>query len=642
MRHKKYQGKIPIPSFAVPSISHNDAEASIDHSDLSMSAMGDVVTDVSPQSITNGNHNGSYHHSCNGKYNHKGTRSDIYDDQKVGSDPKSGNENSFIRGWTDAKGITERNGQDVDIKPGIHDSSCTSSSHVSQCVNSMSHSSFERNSLVIMDLQTLLKIDVALALHVRQARKSLPFKSAASAVATASSPSDGVEYSQKLIALEKFLHIISKATMCSYTSVNVQHFATIYIYIASPELIAVQEILQRIHLVFQPMMHQEQNRLQALSQLYQRKWKGWQSHPDEFSNLWSTLFSSSGKKSNQEHSIHPAVKTTLVATTSSTVTSSAMSSSLSKKNYLKLAEQLHRCLFKRTRTPPTTPTMSRDKKSTKDGNASLVTLERKRHVPMSLRSIYQYMMKIKPPPISFHRGQKMTLKKFKNLVDELTKIVPEWIQIVNVSKDDGVPVDKSRKKRYRMVVIQDNVSYQSIREKLGAKSINTHPPSPMEVEPKSRKRVPPHEVNSHDGSIDRGSHHNGKKQDMNMNDSHTISSNDNNHFIKKQRTLREDNTIETKSKLSLLGKRRVHTPVSIPTQHSSSTDDSPMTMAQTMAITTTKNNHPIPEQNALRINHHQCMTEEDSNGGFVIIESDSSNHRALHRLFHKLNAGERI
>jgi hypothetical protein len=290
--------------------------------------------------------------------------------------------------------------------------------------------------------------------------------------------------------------------------------------------------------------------------------------------------------------------------------------------YLKLAEQLHICMFRRIRNAT-----EGDKKGAKHGNTTHV-FEIKRHVPMPLRTVCQYLLKTNSSSKIFLQGQKMNMQYFKNLVREFAKTVPEWIQIVNMTRDEGTS-DKSRKKQCPMVVIQDTVSYQSIREKLGARSmrniIRTTPPLGVVTkdDSNSRKRLRD-EVNRHDGSIDHGS---------NRNDDNDEEEHDNEHCSNKTQRTIQDN---------------VHTPL-ISTQPTTSVTSAAAAAATTSTTTTvehgnsktlTQTNHQSPEIK-LRVNHHQCMTEEDYTGG-IMIESNSTNPRGLHRLFHKLNAGERI
>jgi hypothetical protein len=131
-------------------------------------------------------------------------------------------------------------------------------------------------------------------------------------------------------------------------------------------------------------------------------------------------------------------------------------------------------------------------------------------------------------------------------------------------------------------------------------------------------------VNRHDGSIDHGS---------NRNDDNDEEEHDNEHCSNKTQRTIQDN---------------VHTPL-ISTQPTTSVTSAAAAAATTSTTTTvehgnsktlTQTNHQSPEIK-LRVNHHQCMTEEDYTGG-IMIESNSTNPRGLHRLFHKLNAGERI
>lgn len=670
--------------------------------------------------VRNGNNNGSYHRLCS---DHKKgsmkpvagstaattatvTGKDLEEHQKSGSDPKSGDRHPFIHDWTD-KGIKERDVRmEEDIEPTNH-VSCNSSripsanaaaaSHASPCLDALSHFHFEKSSAVGIDLRTLLKIDVAL--HIHQARKPLPSSFKTDARVMVAAAAVGIEKGQKVVALDQFLKIISNVLGMgsNHTCASVQQFATIYIYIASPELLVVQPILKRIYLVFQrPKLQQDETRLQALSQLYQHKWKGWQIHSKELCHLCSTLFSPG--KPIDEFVIRPTCKTKLVAigevplplpqvaqgssfsrqnnhkvthgSNNSTpdvttpvrrrlVKQNVDSSSLTKM-YLKLAEQLHVYLFQRIRNS----TSGHNKKGGKDGNITNTNtthvMEIKRHVPMPLRTVCQYLMKSNCLAMGHFQSQKLNMQQIKKLVRELAKIVPEWIQIVNVTMDKD-SANKSRKKQCPMVVIKDNVSYQSICEKLGARSMrnivtsNAVPSHVVKDESKSRQKRFRDEVLHHhsDGNkVHRSDNIHGNGQEGNANASIAITNNVN-HSNKKQRTIRLENSVEVKSKLSLLGKRTIHMPpvhtlqpsVSIPSSDHDSADKQHTTTNSTAAIdhsdsTTFLTDHPCPKSK-LRVNYHQCMTEEDHSGGFM-MESDTRNPRGLHRLFHKLNAGERI
>jgi hypothetical protein len=701
MRQKKFQGKIPIPSFAASCFSHGekeDVESKV-RSGWSLRKVDDVY---------NGNNNGSYHRLCSdhkkdsmnpvasGTGTTTGTTAtvtgkDLQEHQKSGSDPKSGDRHPFIHDWTD-KGIKERDVRmEEDIEPTNH-VSCNSrsipsasvaaaASHASPCVGALSHFHFEKSSAVGIDLHTLLKIDVAL--HIHQARKPLPSSFKTDARVMVAAASVGIEKGQKVVALDQFLKIVSKVLGMgsNHTCASVQQFATIYIYIASPELLVVQPILQRIYLVFQqPKLRQEQTRLQAITQLYQHKWKGWQIHSKELCHLCSTLFSPG--KPVDEFVIHPTLKTTLAAigevssplpqleqglsffrqnnhkvthgsSNSTQDVTSPVRRRLVKQNvysssltniYLKLAEQLHVYLFQRIRNSTSGPNGNITNFDTKT-NTTLV-MEIKRHVPMPLRTVCQYLMKSNSLAMGHFQSQKLNIQQIKKLVRELAKIVPEWIQIVNVTMDKD-SANKSRKKQCPMVVIKDNVSYESTCEKLGARSMRNIVTS---------YTVPSHESKSRQKRLrEHGSDNiHGNGQEGNANATIAITNNEN-HSNKKQRTIRLENSVEVKSKLSLLGKRTIHMPpvhtlqpsVSIPSSVHDSANKPPTTTTNATAAidhsdstTTILTNRPCPKSK-LRVNHHQCMTEEDHNGGFM-MQSDTTNPRGLHRLFHKLNAGKRI
>ena len=194
------------------------------------------------------------------------------------------------------------------------------------------------------------------------------------------------------------------------------------------------------------------------------------------------------------------------------------------------------------------------------------------------------------------RRKKYSKREVKNILIGLTKIVPEWLQIV--SHKSSTKGNRNRS----VVVIKETLPYQSIRERLGGRTVR----SVSQAQTSS---------NSNKSSAENIAH-------TAMENANAV--NDNDDVAQIQRFTKR------KSKLSL---SKQATSIIMPSafEHQSNgglrqqKDDSSMKKI-------------IPN---LRVNHNQVMTDADYDGGEV-LHSTTSNPRGLKRMFSQLNAGARI
>ena len=213
--------------------------------------------------------------------------------------------------------------------------------------------------------------------------------------------------------------------------------------------------------------------------------------------------------------------------------------------------------------------------------------------------------------------KRFTMNEINDIINQLCEKVPEWISLSTHKINSNATTNNHKRKRNNdkpltMVQICENVSYQSIREKLG-------------IERRFARKIGGDNNSHNKQSIE----NNNKRYKKEMGDSSRSKmlphKNDTN-------TQEMKKCIMTRTNDTILPQQVTN---STSTSSSSSNDDyNPSALLLAAGIEQTKNT-------SLRINPNQFLTDADRDGGEV-IKSTSTNPRDLKWMFSKLNAGERI
>mmetsp|Transcript_20602 Transcript_20602/g.31289 ORF Transcript_20602/g.31289 Transcript_20602/m.31289 type:complete len:546 (-) Transcript_20602:33-1670(-) len=482
-------------------------------------------------------------------------------------------------------------------------------------------------------LSSLLQIEASIQLH-KKSRRSISNRNASHTM----KPS---------LSLDKFLAIIKKSTNAN-NPIMVEKLAAIYIMVATPTMISLDRNNMSLSFAVAETVadngdqgQRNENNLEKLASLYRTKWDepDWKRANDAkmrdlCSNIRKCKIRSSTKasgKARQAASIFSEDSSIITPgmTLEERVKARSKHSQELKKIHLKKASGAGHDDIDHAKNH-SGESISRDEanaehlvfadalrsylrnahnrssrfqnvyKNTtmtqKDAQSISSSTNAKRYFrPMPLSDVCSHLVGVQSVG---GRRKKYSKREVKNILIELTKLVPEWLKIV--SQKSSTKGNRNRS----VVFIKETTAYQSIRERLGGGTVR----SVSQAQTSS---------NSNKSSAENSAH---------TTTENTKAVNDNDDVARIQKITKR------KSKLSL---SKQATSIIMP---SASEHQSNGELRQQKDDASTKKSIPT---GTLRVNHNQVMTDADYDGGEV-LHSNTSNPRGLKRMFSQLNAGARI